>query len=78
MFWAVREESKLESLSRRRCGSQQSRWLIHSKIVRGTANFAVAPAMTREEAERCIATGIDLAQTAAADGITLLGIVRWE
>src|SRR6267143_49761 len=28
--------------------------LIHSKIVRGTANFAVGPAMTRVEAETCL------------------------
>ena len=48
--------------------------LIHAKVVRGTANFAVGPAMTREEAEACLATGIELARAAANEGINLLGI----
>jgi nicotinate-nucleotide--dimethylbenzimidazole phosphoribosyltransferase len=48
--------------------------LIHAKVMRGTANFAVGPAMTRAAAEICLATGIELAQTAANDGINLLGI----
>jgi nicotinate-nucleotide--dimethylbenzimidazole phosphoribosyltransferase len=48
--------------------------LIQAKVMRGTANFAIGPAMTREEAARCIATGIELAQAAADDGINLLGI----
>jgi len=48
--------------------------LIHSKVVRGTANFAVGPAMTRVEAETCLTAGIELGQAAANDGITLLGI----
>src|SRR5258707_6420502 len=48
--------------------------LIHAKAMRGTANFAVGPAMTRGEAERCLATGIELAQAAANDGVSLLGI----
>src|SRR6267378_5314740 len=48
--------------------------LIHAKVVRGTANFAIGPAMTRVEAEACLVRGIDLAQAAASDGINLLGI----
>ena len=48
--------------------------LIHAKVMRGTANFAVGPAMTRVEAEACLARGIELAQAAANDGINLLGI----
>ena len=48
--------------------------LIHAKAVRGTANFAVGPAMTPVEAERCVAAGIELAYVAANDGIDLLGI----
>ena len=50
------------------------RELVHAKVMRGTANFAVGPAMTREEAELCLTTGIRLAQVAAYDGISLLGI----
>src|SRR5258708_10540767 len=48
--------------------------LIHAKVVRGTANFAIGPAMTRVEAEACLVRGIELAQAAASDGINLLGI----
>lgn len=48
--------------------------LINVKNIRGTANFAHGPAMTRDEAERLITAGIDLAHTAKADGIQLLGI----
>ena len=48
--------------------------LIHAKVVRGTANFAVGPAMTRESAEACLVKGIELAQAAASDGFNLLGI----
>lgn len=48
--------------------------LIHAKVVRGTANFAIGPAMTREAAEACLVKGIELAQAAASDGIKLLGI----
>ena len=59
--------SRCEDLSDRR-------ELVHAKVMRGTANFAVGPAMTREEAEVCLTTGIRLAQVAADDAINLLGI----
>ena len=48
--------------------------LIHAKVMRGTSNFAVGPAMTRAEAEACLTAGIELAQAAFNDGINLLGI----
>ena len=48
--------------------------LIHAKVVRGTDNFAVGAAMTREAAQACLVKGIELAQAAASDGINLLGI----
>ena len=48
--------------------------LIHAKVVRGTANFAVGPAMTRSDAEACLLKGIELAQASANEGINLLGI----
>ena len=48
--------------------------LIDVKSLRGTANFARAPAMSREEAIRLVTAGIDLAQAARSDGIQLLGI----
>ena len=48
--------------------------LIHAKVMRGTDNFAVGPAMSRESAEACLMKGIELAQVAANQGINLLGI----
>src|SRR6185436_14137394 len=48
--------------------------LIHAKAVRGTDNFAVGPAMTRESAEACLIKGIELAQASANDGVNLIGI----
>jgi len=48
--------------------------LIHAKVVHGTANLAVGPAMTRLEAETCLVKGIELAQSAGKDEIDLLGI----
>src|SRR5712691_8542905 len=48
--------------------------LIHAKAMRGTANFAIGPAMTRAEAQGCVVVGIELARAAANEGIHLLGI----
>ena len=48
--------------------------LIHAKVVRGTANFAIGPAMSREAAEACLVKGIELAQAAANEGVNLLGV----
>lgn len=48
--------------------------LIDVKRIRGTANFARGPAMSRAEAERLVMAGIDLARAASAGGIQLLGI----
>jgi nicotinate-nucleotide--dimethylbenzimidazole phosphoribosyltransferase len=48
--------------------------LIHLKIVRGTANLMRGAAMTRAEAERSIAAGIELARLAKSEGVEMLGI----
>jgi len=48
--------------------------LIHAKVVRGTDNFAVGAAMTRESTEACLMKGIELAQASANDGVNLIGI----
>ncbi|MEW6733710.1 MAG: nicotinate-nucleotide--dimethylbenzimidazole phosphoribosyltransferase [Acidobacteriota bacterium] len=48
--------------------------LLNRKVVLGTRNFAKESAMTRTQAEHCIAIGIELAQSAKRDGISLLGI----
>lgn len=47
--------------------------LIHRKIMRGTKNFLVEPAMSREQAERSILVGIELATEAVQQGIGLIG-----
>jgi nicotinate-nucleotide--dimethylbenzimidazole phosphoribosyltransferase len=47
--------------------------LCRKKIRHGTGNIACGPAMTVDEAWRAIETGIDLAQAAHADGVTLIG-----
>ena len=48
--------------------------LLHLKVMRGTANFTIGPAMTRDQAESCIESGIKLAHAAAGQGIDLIGI----
>ena len=47
--------------------------LCRRSIRRGTGNIAIGPAMCREEAVVALTTGIELAEAAAADGVTLLG-----
>lgn len=42
--------------------------LVHRKVVRGTANIRKGPAMTRDEAIRCLETGIALAAEYASEG----------
>jgi len=51
----------------------QAPGLCRKKIRSGTGNIACGPAMTVDEAWRAIETGIDLAQTAQAEGVTLIG-----
>ncbi len=43
-----------------------------TKIGRGTANMAVGPAMTREQAIQCLETGIDAAREQIAEGADLI------
>ena len=47
--------------------------LCRRKIRGGTDNIAAGPAMTRAEAEAALTAGIDLAEAAAGEGVTLLG-----
>lgn len=47
--------------------------LCRNKIRHGTDNIARGPAMTVEEAWRAIEVGIDLAQAAQAEGVSLIG-----
>lgn len=46
--------------------------IIQRNIRRGTANLAVGPAMTREECERAVLTGVDIAGELAGQGYRLL------
>jgi nicotinate-nucleotide--dimethylbenzimidazole phosphoribosyltransferase len=43
-----------------------------AKVGRGTANMAVGPAMTREQAIQCLETGIDAAREQIAEGADLI------
>lgn len=47
--------------------------LMHVKVVRGTANFAKGPAMTREDAVKCIETGITIAEKYVKQGYKIFG-----
>lgn len=47
--------------------------LVDRKVRRGTRNFLEGPAMTREEAERAIQAGFDLATAEIAGGAGLIG-----
>jgi nicotinate-nucleotide--dimethylbenzimidazole phosphoribosyltransferase len=47
--------------------------LCRRKIRGGTDNIAAGPAMTRAEAETAVAAGIELAEAAAGEGVTMLG-----
>ena len=48
--------------------------LIRRPIARGTKNFSVEPAMTRDQASAALSIGIELAEQAAVEGCTLLAI----
>ena len=48
--------------------------LIKKKVVKGTRNFTKGPAMTREEAEKCVKVGIDVANMAIEEGYDLIAI----
>lgn len=47
--------------------------LINRSVRAGTANMALGPAMSVEEAEQALLVGVELAEKAADDGFTLLG-----
>jgi nicotinate-nucleotide--dimethylbenzimidazole phosphoribosyltransferase len=47
--------------------------LVDRKVMRGTKNFAKGPAMTRDEAVRCLEAGIELAEGYVAKGYSLFG-----
>ncbi len=47
--------------------------LVSKKVVKGTKNIRKGPAMTREEAEKCINVGIELAEEFAKKGYRIFG-----
>ncbi len=47
--------------------------LVDRKVGRGTANLAQGPAMSRDQALRCLAAGIELGEACPAAGIGLAG-----
>lgn len=48
--------------------------VVNRKIARGTKNFAVGPAMTREQALAAIRVGIEAAETAKDEGVQIVGV----
>ena len=47
--------------------------ILQKNIRRGTADLTQGPAMTREEAERAVLTGVEIARDLCAKGVNLLG-----
>ena len=47
--------------------------LLDRKVMQGTRNLSVEPAMTRVQTERAVAIGIELAEDAVRDGVGLIG-----
>lgn len=47
--------------------------LVKMKVIRGTENFVKAPAMTRDDAIRCLEVGIELANGYAKKGCKIFG-----
>ena len=47
--------------------------VIIRKIARGTRNMAIGPAMSMDEARRCIETGVDIYESELARGLDLAG-----
>ena len=48
--------------------------VIDYKIRKGTSNMAKGPAMSRKEAEKCLAIGIEMAEKCIQEDYTLIGI----
>src|SRR6185312_4136059 len=48
--------------------------VIDARIGAGTADFTEQPAMTRDQAERALQTGIELAGKLKRDGIDVVGL----
>lgn len=47
--------------------------LLNMKVMKGTRNFAKGPAMTRDEAMKCVESGIELANGYAKKGYRIIG-----
>ncbi len=47
--------------------------LLDRKVMKGTRNLSVEPAMTRAQTERAVTVGIELAEEAMRDGVGLIG-----
>jgi len=47
--------------------------LMHMKVVKGTLNFAKGPAMTMDDAVKCVETGIIIAEKYAQQGYKIFG-----
>lgn len=48
--------------------------IVNRKICNGTKNISIEPAMSRQDAEKAIATGIELACQAKQEGVDIIGV----
>ncbi|MEF9425660.1 MAG: nicotinate-nucleotide--dimethylbenzimidazole phosphoribosyltransferase [Candidatus Mariimomonas ferrooxydans] len=54
-------------------GDSKNLQFVKKKVVKGTKNITKGPAMTRDEAERCIDVGIELAEEYSKKGYKIFG-----
>lgn len=66
-------DSSLSTLAKGGIKTGAGTFFISKKVMRGTKNMRKGPAMTREEAEKCIKVGIGLATEYAKKGYRLFG-----
>ncbi len=53
--------------------ADRAQGLVDMKVMRGTRNFAKGPAMTPDEAKKCVESGIELARSYAQKGYKIFG-----
>lgn len=56
------------------CDDEWPSCIIRRKVGTGTSSIAKGPAMTLQDARKCVETGIELAEQAVADGATALAV----
>lgn len=57
-----------------RPGSDLPPWILDRRVRAGTANAAIGPAMSRDEMQRAVAVGIELAAELGRDGVGIVAL----